>query len=435
VKVLDFGLAKLMEKPATEDTDTVAVTRALVQSDAGMVLGTSQYMSPEQARGKPVDARTDIWSLGVVLYEMAAGRPPFHGETKTDVIVAIARNDPPPITRFVPNAPAEFERILWKALRKDVDERYQSMRELSDDLRQLNARLAGQQFRKREHLTVVPVYRDEGIVRARADVSPPEVITTVVTTPNQSRPVNWSLLIFGIVVLFALLVGASLGLVVFIISPRPPPQFVRNSDGDPPEAQVASLEMRKAIDDEIKVLEPGQILFNPASEMKVGVVEIIDVRIAHTLVDGLNNGLTGLKGTGRPQIEDIKVGPNMGVVLSGTQGFFNIQLKNREQKVVSEHGYTEWIFDVTPLRPGQASLYLTAYNVIVTPTGEKTYEHPALSKEIKVTTTLAVRAADIVKANWWKEIASLAIASGLITWVVNRIRKRRHNQSRPWENP
>src|SRR5256885_8184363 len=129
VKVLDFGLAKLMEKPASDDTDTEAVTRALVQTDAGMVLGTSQYMSPEQARGKPVDARTDIWSLGVVLYEMVTGRPPFHGETKTDVIVAIARNDPPPLARFAPNAPAEFEWIVLKALRKDVEERYQTIKE------------------------------------------------------------------------------------------------------------------------------------------------------------------------------------------------------------------------------------------------------------------------------------------------------------------
>src|SRR5256885_248721 len=70
VKVLDFGLAKLMERAASDETDTEAVTRALVQTDAGMVLGTSQYMSPEQARGKLVDARTGIWSLGVVLYEM-----------------------------------------------------------------------------------------------------------------------------------------------------------------------------------------------------------------------------------------------------------------------------------------------------------------------------------------------------------------------------
>src|SRR5215471_18346953 len=141
VKVLDFGLAKLTERPDAGETDTEAVTRALVQTDAGMVLGTSQYMSPEQARGKPVDARTDIWSLGVVLYEMATGRPPFHGETKTDVIVAIAKNEPPPIARFAPNAPAEFEWIVLKALRKDVDERYQTIKELESDLKKLKQRI------------------------------------------------------------------------------------------------------------------------------------------------------------------------------------------------------------------------------------------------------------------------------------------------------
>jgi len=141
VKVLDFGLAKLVEKAPGDDTDTEAVTRALVQTDAGMVLGTSQYMSPEQARGKPIDARTDIWSLGVVMYEMATGRPPFHGETKTDVIVAIARNEPPPIARFAPNAPPEFEWIVLKALRKDVDERYQTIKELESDLKKLKQRI------------------------------------------------------------------------------------------------------------------------------------------------------------------------------------------------------------------------------------------------------------------------------------------------------
>jgi serine/threonine protein kinase/Flp pilus assembly protein TadD len=140
VKVLDFGLAKLMERPA-DDTDTEAVTRALVQTDAGMVLGTSLYMSPEQARGKPVDVRTDIWSLGVVLYEMATGRPPFSGETKTDVIVAIARNDPPPVARFAPDAPPEFEWIVLKALRKDAAERYQTIRELESDLKKLKQRI------------------------------------------------------------------------------------------------------------------------------------------------------------------------------------------------------------------------------------------------------------------------------------------------------
>jgi serine/threonine protein kinase/tetratricopeptide (TPR) repeat protein len=141
VKVLDFGLAKLTERTmAGEETDTEAVTRALVQTDAGVVLGTSQYMSPEQARGKPIDARTDIWSLGVVLYEMASGRPPFTGETKTDVIVAIAKTEPMPIARFAPTMPAEFEWIVLKALRKHVDERYQTVKEFESDLRKLKQR-------------------------------------------------------------------------------------------------------------------------------------------------------------------------------------------------------------------------------------------------------------------------------------------------------
>src|SRR5882724_10288819 len=142
VKVLDFGLAKLTERPSSaEEADTEAITRALVQTDAGIVLGTSQYMSPEQARGKPIDARTDIWSLGVVLYEMAAGRAPFTGETKTDVIVAIARIEPMPLARFAPNVPPEFEWIVMKALRKDVDERYQTVKELESDLKKLKQRL------------------------------------------------------------------------------------------------------------------------------------------------------------------------------------------------------------------------------------------------------------------------------------------------------
>src|SRR5207237_309787 len=142
VKVLDFGLAKLTERVSNgEDTDTEAVTRALVQTDAGVVLGTSQYMSPEQARGKPIYARTDIWSLGVVLYEMTAGHPPFTGETKTDVIVAIAKSDPQPLTRFSRTVPAELEWIVMKALRKNVEERYQTVKEFESDLKKLKQRL------------------------------------------------------------------------------------------------------------------------------------------------------------------------------------------------------------------------------------------------------------------------------------------------------
>ena len=180
VKVLDFGLAKLTEYALAEETDTEAVTRALVQTDAGVVLGTSQYMSPEQARGKPVDTRTDIWSLGVVLYEMTAGRAPFAGETKTDVIVSIAKVDPPPLARFSAAVPPEFEWIVMKALRKNVDERYQTIKEFESDLKNLRQRIV---FRSELERTVPPetlsgVLSSAGLVLADTEIS---------SAPNRSR--------------------------------------------------------------------------------------------------------------------------------------------------------------------------------------------------------------------------------------------------------
>jgi serine/threonine protein kinase/tetratricopeptide (TPR) repeat protein len=142
VKVLDFGLAKLTETSTDRSpSDAEASTRVLVQTDAGVVMGTSHYMSPEQARGKQVDARSDIWSLGVVIYEMVAGRTPFEGETPTDVIVGITQKEPPPLARFAPEAPAELDWIVTKALRKDREERYQTIKEVLTDLRRLKQRV------------------------------------------------------------------------------------------------------------------------------------------------------------------------------------------------------------------------------------------------------------------------------------------------------
>ena len=136
VKVLDFGLAKLT------DLETVAAdTLTLVKTEQGMVMGTSYYMSPEQARGLAVDARTDIWSLGVVIYEMVVGRPPFEGETSSDVIASILQGKTPTLTKSRPNIPAELEWIVEKTLRKDRDERYQTTKELLTDLRNLKRRV------------------------------------------------------------------------------------------------------------------------------------------------------------------------------------------------------------------------------------------------------------------------------------------------------
>lgn len=136
VKVLDFGLAKLTE-PQAITTDTEAPAIANVSSLAGMVVGTVTYMSPEQARGLEVDARTDIFSLGVVLYELVAGRAPFEGATMNDVIAAILGKDPPPLARYWPEAPGAMERIVAKALHKNREERYQTVRDLQLDLKSL----------------------------------------------------------------------------------------------------------------------------------------------------------------------------------------------------------------------------------------------------------------------------------------------------------
>jgi serine/threonine protein kinase/predicted negative regulator of RcsB-dependent stress response len=141
VKVLDFGLAKLTEKNS-EPLDSKGETRALeLKTSPGMVLGTVAYMSPEQARGLPVDARTDVWSLGVVLYEMMTGQKPFDGATPTDVIISIAEREPAPLTSCAPEAPIRLERIVKKALAKNREERYQTAEDLLFDLKALRRAL------------------------------------------------------------------------------------------------------------------------------------------------------------------------------------------------------------------------------------------------------------------------------------------------------
>jgi serine/threonine protein kinase len=131
VKVLDFGLAK---------PRTPVVPVSDVESNKtvpGTVMGSARYMSPEQARGLEVDERTDIWSLGVVLYEMLAGHSPFEGETTADTLASVIYKEPEPISHVLPNLPFELQRILRKALQKDRDERYQSVKDLALDIKDL----------------------------------------------------------------------------------------------------------------------------------------------------------------------------------------------------------------------------------------------------------------------------------------------------------
>jgi serine/threonine protein kinase len=139
VKVLDFGLAKLTSRQLIT-VEAEASTKSIVKTTPGVVMGTVKYMSPEQARGQPVDARSDIWSLGVVIYEMVTNRVPFDGETASHVIVSILESDPPALVRYA-QVPAELERIVLKALRKDREERYQTATDLALDLKSLKQEL------------------------------------------------------------------------------------------------------------------------------------------------------------------------------------------------------------------------------------------------------------------------------------------------------
>jgi len=140
VKVLDFGLAKLSEN-RDSSSGPEASTMALVNTEPGAILGTTAYMSPEQAAGREVDARSDIWSLGVVLYEMIAARTPFEGASKSHIIVAITDHEPQPVSQFAPDIPESLEWIIAEALTKDRDERCQTAKEMLGKLRRLKQRI------------------------------------------------------------------------------------------------------------------------------------------------------------------------------------------------------------------------------------------------------------------------------------------------------
>lgn len=211
VKVLDFGLAKLTD---TASVDAEAPTRNQIQTSAGMVMGTVSYMSPEQVRGEQVDSRTDIWSLGVVLYEMVAGCSPFGRSTSSEVIALILEREPEPLVRYAREVPSELERIVSKALTKEKEERYQTAKDLLIDLRRLQHRLEADAEMGRAAALGTASER-----RVRTDLTPAPVVSTSETAariatatahPTSSaefligevkRHKGWSLFVLALVVL------------------------------------------------------------------------------------------------------------------------------------------------------------------------------------------------------------------------------------------
>jgi serine/threonine protein kinase len=168
VKILDFGLAKLTEPGRPAAVDHEAATRGLIYTNPSVVMGTTQYMSPEQARGLAVDVRTDIWSLGCVLYEMLASRQPFIGATMLDVLSAILNQQPEPLVHHAPDTPSDLERIVSKTMCKDAGERYQTVNDLLIDLKQLKRNLE-----LHAELQQIPAsrVRDERTLRIGASVA------------------------------------------------------------------------------------------------------------------------------------------------------------------------------------------------------------------------------------------------------------------------
>ncbi len=147
VKVLDFGLAKLTRERQPSATDSLAPTQNFIDTGVGVVMGTAHYMSPEQARGVEVDHRSDIWSLGCVLYEMISGRKPFQGGTAIDVMSSIIDREPESLLAHLPNGPHALDRVVARTLRKDRDDRYQSVHDLLIDLKDLKRELETQSHR------------------------------------------------------------------------------------------------------------------------------------------------------------------------------------------------------------------------------------------------------------------------------------------------
>ena len=136
VKILDFGLAKLLERKEVSETSSV-LTQQKPLTEHGAILGTFQYMAPEQLEAKSIDARTDLFAFGAVLYEMLTGRKAFQGESQASLIGAILHVDPPPLSELRPMAPAALGRLVRKCLAKDPDARWQTARDLKDELRWL----------------------------------------------------------------------------------------------------------------------------------------------------------------------------------------------------------------------------------------------------------------------------------------------------------
>lgn len=282
LKVLDFGLAKLSIPTQLPGSSFEAAT--MFKTEPGMVMGTLSYMSPEQARGVMVDARTDIWSLGVIIYEMATGKLPFAGPTHSDILVSILNQPAPMIKTFIDNAPAELQRIINKTLAKDSDERYRSMEELAGDLKRFHHRLELEDERQLAHdgayATDTHLHARETATRmmpAAGVVSPGTFEPAgAATAQSVSRP---RLHVLGVAVVLVVLAGI-IGIVAWQYSgPGPAAQQTQQASipaaapGLPSRVLTYSLTVQSFTDGRYK--EPftlsGEMLFRNRDRIRLNI--------------------------------------------------------------------------------------------------------------------------------------------------------------------
>ena len=179
VKVLDFGLAKQQAEATVQDETALQPTAHATAE--GKILGTVAYMSPEQAQGKPVDHRSDIFSLGVMLFEMATGQRPFKGDSSVSVLSSVLRDTPPLVSDLKPELPRELGRIIRHCLVKDPEERYQTAKDLRNDLKALKEDSDSGELGSKSVSTVTPVSAVSGVT------SPPTPVPSAVTSPPRRR--------------------------------------------------------------------------------------------------------------------------------------------------------------------------------------------------------------------------------------------------------
>ena len=290
VKLLDFGIAKVSQ-PLTGVGGPYSDAATTIQGGTGpgFIVGTASYMSPEQARGQVVDARTDIFSLGVVLYQMLTGKKPFLGDTAMDIIGAILYKEAPPVRQFVPEAPAEIERIINKLLRKNPDERYQTVKEVLIDLKDVRRELEFQ------HKLAVSsgdkakaASTNENPSRAQTNSSAEYIVGEI-----RKRKL-------GLIALVVLLTAAAGVLYFVMVPPSSAPPGPSSLASNLPIASIAVLPFEnKSADQETEYLSDGL-----AEALIYGLSQVPELKVSPTSLVFRYKG---------KEIDPIKIGNELGV--------------------------------------------------------------------------------------------------------------------------